>query len=305
MRISFSTSARKIYQRIMGNWKTMRGLYARLVVSCALVIVWTTVFLAGPQSEYGLEVWLDSQQSRVLGLNIPVYLISNGKPSAMLSRVKGGFLSPFRKFQLSRDEQFLNLTWRAPTGYKYVIEELSVSDHTLMRAPTLNLPSSGMVSSNVNVLRIGFPCSGDASGRGYGSVTMRLFQTPNFLNVDNDVSRPDHITLLFDIEKECRKRCHPPCRNEGKCDDWGVCQCPDGYYGPLCDQVLCNPKCHNGGICFSPDICVCPDGFSGAYCQKGLCTGNCNNHGTCIGNELCFCRKGWSGHDCSIKIEPR
>ncbi|XP_071816782.1 wnt inhibitory factor 1-like isoform X1 [Apostichopus japonicus] len=294
-----------IYRKIMGNWKTMRGLYARLVITCAIVIIWTTVLMTGPQSEYGLEIWLDSRQSQVLDLDIPVYLISNGEPSALLSRAEGGSLTPVQRFKLPRDIAHLNITWRAPAGFQYEFEELASSDHVLMRAPTVNIPKRGMIPTQPNVLKIGFPCSGETSGIGYGKVVLRLSRLPNTIEIAPGYDVQKELGLAFEIEKDCRKSCHPPCQHEGICDDWGICICPEGYYGPLCEQVFCQPKCHNGGTCFTPGICVCPTGFNGAYCQKAMCTGNCNGRGTCIGHEKCYCRKGWSGQDCLIHDGPR
>lgn len=34
----------------------------------------------------------------------------------------------------------------------------------------------------------------------------------------------------------CQAQCTPPCQNNGICISAGVCQCPENYYGPLCQQ---------------------------------------------------------------------
>ena len=69
------------------------------------------------------------------------------------------------------------------------------------------------------------------------------------------------------------KRCEGvECQNGGTCVE-GVCDCPDGVQGSLCERVdHCTDKeCQNGGRCVNGE-CRCPEGFAGENCEKETLT---------------------------------
>lgn len=61
------------------------------------------------------------------------------------------------------------------------------------------------------------------------------------------------------------------CLNGGSCTD-GVCKCPTGYSGVLCEDepVVVDPcanvVCQNGGTC-NNGTCSCPTGYEGTNCE--------------------------------------
>uniref|UniRef100_A0AAR2IQ65 Multiple EGF-like-domains 8 n=1 Tax=Pygocentrus nattereri TaxID=42514 RepID=A0AAR2IQ65_PYGNA len=67
----------------------------------------------------------------------------------------------------------------------------------------------------------------------------------------------------------------PECQGMAQCHD-GICQCPSGYGGPLCDRLICPGDC-------------------GEKEGRGICN-------TTLG--LCICTVGWAGSDCSSISDP-
>lgn len=60
------------------------------------------------------------------------------------------------------------------------------------------------------------------------------------------------------------------CLNGGGCAE-GVCVCPTGYSGTLCQNApapdpCANVICQNGGTC-DDGTCTCPNGYEGTNCQ--------------------------------------
>ena len=111
------------------------------------------------------------------------------------------------------------------------------------------------------------------------------------------------------------------------------CECPEGYFGSLCEQQIetkdCGGtfQCMRGAPCKTDDggtpYCDCealydpavggtPQFFAGAYCQypstdycgeAGSQHYYCANFGTCLGDENnpslgCDCLDGWAGDHC-------
>lgn len=76
------------------------------------------------------------------------------------------------------------------------------------------------------------------------------------------------ITLLF---SSCADPCADiNCLNGGNCES-GVCECPEGYSGSLCEvyDSCLTITCLNGGTCDN-GTCDCPDGYGGADCSTVL-----------------------------------
>ncbi|XP_076868849.1 multiple epidermal growth factor-like domains protein 8 [Brachyhypopomus gauderio] len=65
------------------------------------------------------------------------------------------------------------------------------------------------------------------------------------------------------------------CQGRAQCHR-GVCQCPSGYRGPLCDRPICPEEC-------------------GVHDGRGMCN-------TTLG--VCVCTEGWAGPDCSSVSDP-
>ncbi|XP_072172636.1 receptor-type tyrosine-protein phosphatase S-like [Diadema setosum] len=102
-----------------------------------------------------------------------------------------------------------------------------------------------------------------------------------------------------------------------------VSKCPSGMWGESCDQSC--DQCLNGGSC-DPDsgLCVCPPGFMGTICEQVLgrnrygkngtlsCDSSGDNHAAgCRGKLFCLpdpfgcsCAAGYMGPDCVTECKP-
>mmetsp|Transcript_6698 Transcript_6698/g.23283 ORF Transcript_6698/g.23283 Transcript_6698/m.23283 type:complete len:5773 (-) Transcript_6698:150-17468(-) len=96
------------------------------------------------------------------------------------------------------------------------------------------------------------------------------------------------------------------CENGGTCSAYGICQCEDGFAGPLCTldiRVDINAPCNGNGVFNSfGDSCVCDAGWYGppdAMCTV-LCDAktDCNNAGYCDSLGACHCHVGFAGDNC-------
>ena len=99
------------------------------------------------------------------------------------------------------------------------------------------------------------------------------------------------------------------CENGGTCSE-GICICPEGFSGTLCEieDVVEDPcediVCQNGGTC-SEGICICPEGYSGPFCEIEDVVADpcediiCQNGGTCS-EGICVCPDGFSGTLCEL-----
>ncbi|XP_072016268.1 angiopoietin-1 receptor-like [Amphiura filiformis] len=121
----------------------------------------------------------------------------------------------------------------------------------------------------------------------------------------------------------CESDC-PACTNGGICDDTtGVCICPPGFKGTLCETACgsnkygpqCEHMCDADG-CSYMQFCLpdpfgcscaagwhgtscdvaCPNGLYGAGCSEGC---YCENGGTCDPFEGCICPQGYTGPTCA------
>lgn len=112
----------------------------------------------------------------------------------------------------------------------------------------------------------------------------------------------------------------------GTCNDFGLCECDNGWEGNQCNyKERCPPnQCSGRGKCMNThellksvvrDVrgyyinydkvysrverpCECADGFVGFHCEFAL-SSECNNHGY-IMNDQCTCVDGFSGDHCEL-----
>jgi len=112
-----------------------------------------------------------------------------------------------------------------------------------------------------------------------------------------------------------------PCNNNGTCAN-GVCVCPNGFSGQMCEVDACagvvcpnggtcskgqcsvdpcaKVFCQNGGTCLN-GICACANNFTGAFCQQHPCENvKCINEGICKPPGVCQCLNGFKGQFCEL-----
>ena len=88
----------------------------------------------------------------------------------------------------------------------------------------------------------------------------------------------------------------------------GVCTCPSGFTGTLCDKIDCgvNP-CLNQATCES-EACTCTTGLVGTLCNVIDCQQDgspCQNSGDCLdidGVGQCDCPTGFTGPFCETSF---
>ncbi|XP_023234733.1 sushi, von Willebrand factor type A, EGF and pentraxin domain-containing protein 1-like [Centruroides sculpturatus] len=102
-------------------------------------------------------------------------------------------------------------------------------------------------------------------------------------------------------EPYCQALCPHPCLNGGHCIPPGICACPPGFAGELCQQAICILPCLNGGTCIEPYKCSCEEGFTGSRCETAICQPHCQNSGLCIAPNLCRCRINFRGPQCQYE----
>nr|XP_054750610.1 wnt inhibitory factor 1-like [Lytechinus pictus] len=279
----------------------------RLCLIAIVFLLWLTLRPHQTRSYKGLDVWLDQQQAKkTLGVNVPYYFIKNDNPSAPSANAQLRHLSTRSRLQLSRTSRYLNISFSAPAGYHYSIEDVTTSNPNLVGYPIFSIPTKGKVPSRKTAFSVEFRCTGKEAGTALVSFRLR-FQTENYDGQDIKAS-----PLNFQIEKECEKYesvsrsmievCQPPCSDGGVCSSDGRCDCKEGYYGLRCSQPLCIPHCYNGGTCIKPGVCACPEGFSGKICHLASCRDNCFNHGRCIAPGKCKCYRNWFGDMCQYPV---
>ncbi|BFZ08259.1 hypothetical protein BsWGS_11298 [Bradybaena similaris] len=176
-----------------------------------------------------------------------------------------------------------------------MFEEFISLDLDLLYQPLLGIPARGYIPRIPTVFQITIPCKGQE--RGVASLTLGL-------KIFDHLRRPlEGTPIHFRLKKQCvafatSSLCTQVCLNGGTCNPHGVCECPQGFHGPLCDIALCSPACQNNGTCISPSTCACPPGFHGNYCEEAVCGHVCHHGGQCLPEGFCWCAQGFYGDAC-------
>ncbi|GFS25044.1 wnt inhibitory factor 1-like [Elysia marginata] len=115
--------------------------------------------------------------------------------------------------------------------FYYQFENFTSLDQDLLYEPLLGIPSRGQIPVNDTVFQITIPCKGK---KGVASLLLGLL-------IYNEHNRQLRGTpIKFRLRKSCddfetSSLCKQGCRNGGICNSHGVCQCPQGFRGRLCD----------------------------------------------------------------------
>ncbi|GFO44067.1 wnt inhibitory factor 1-like [Plakobranchus ocellatus] len=185
----------------------------------------------------------------------------------------------------------------------YVFENFTSLDQHLLYQPLLGIPATGYIPSRATDFQITIPCKGKEKGVASLSLGLQIYDRHHRLLRGTPIK--------FRLRKQCEafvtsSLCKQGCRNGGTCNPHGVCECPQGFRGPLCDIALCNPPCQNNGTCISPSKCACPPGYKGAFCEKAVCGRMCQNGGHCLPEGYCWCNHGFFGDACEYsRCNPR
>ncbi|XP_045165919.2 wnt inhibitory factor 1-like isoform X2 [Mercenaria mercenaria] len=272
------------------------------LMGCLLLVIVLMMTKCNARSK--LSLWIDEGQVQTItknvagsggGLPLHLYIIHEGTLKYYMNNVDIIGNLPI----LESDIDTVNLTWEAgDEQYTYWFDNLKSKNKTILYNPLLSIPASGIIPKGPKVFQMSIPCTGKEEGVAHLVLGLRIMDQNN---------RPINGSP---IKLRLRKRCHEfettnlckmPCQNNGRCNQIGECECPQGYHGQYCEIDMCNPKCENNGTCISPDMCLCLDGFYGKRCEKGYCVEPCQHGGLCIGTNKCNCKSGFSGKHCENK----
>lgn len=78
--------------------------------------------------------------------------------------------------------------------------------------------------------------------------------------------------------------------------------CEKGYTGVNCEMPLCQHQCWNLGRCIAPDLCECLDGFTGPLCGEQRCT-TCEVNLASINQQILWTRAQHRAFQCMSQIE--
>ncbi|KAK3765247.1 hypothetical protein RRG08_051870 [Elysia crispata] len=154
------------------------------------------------------------------------------------------------------------------------------------------------IPRNDTVFQITIPCKGKEKGVASLYLGLQIY--------DQNYRPLKGTPIKFRLRKQCEafvtsSLCKQGCRNGGTCNPHGVCECPQGFRGTLCDIALCSPPCQNNGTCISPSTCACPPGYKGDYCEKAVCGRICQHGGHCLKEGFCWCQPGFFGDGCEFR----
>ncbi|XP_059153752.1 wnt inhibitory factor 1-like isoform X2 [Physella acuta] len=259
-----------------------------------LMCVSLTPVMARRAPKSRLSLWIDEQQVKTLiGLGMEISLITNGEVVPYVN-------SPevYESIVIPPEIDTVNLTWQAGgESYTYVFDNFTSLDQHLLYQPLLGIPERGYIPRYPTVFQITIPCKGKEKGVASLRVGLKIF--------DHWQKPLKGTPIRIRLKKQCvafvtSSLCRPGCRNGGTCNGHGVCECPQGFKGPLCDIALCGRLCQYGH-CVPEGYCWCDQGYYGDACEFSLCDPKCKNGGTCVGPNHCQCTAPFGGPLCEMK----
>ncbi|XP_052255148.1 protein shifted-like isoform X2 [Dreissena polymorpha] len=288
------------------------------VTCCMLIIVVLVMTKCTAKSR--LNFWIDEAQLEKFASSLfdfPVlgdmHIIYRGEVTNPLNDNSIEFLR--NSVVLPPEIDTVNLTWEAGDElYTYWFDELKSKNKTILYNPLLSIPASGIIPKGPKIFQVSIPCTGTEEGIAHLVLNLHIMDQHN---------KPVKGTpFKLRIKKQCNKfettnLCKQPCKNNGRCNQFGECECPQGFHGLFCEKDMCSPKCENnalcprpcqnGGRCVQPGvsrtgICWCTSGFFGDACQFSLCNKPCQHEGLCVGTNICKCKEGYSGDQCETGL---
>lgn len=245
-----------------------------------------------PQPER-MALWIDGKQiERFAGIPMDIYIIKNG---AVVSYLQDAYFDSQLPI-LPSEVDFVELTWKAEQElYTYKFSDLRSLDPQTLYDPLLSIPAAGVVPKKKSEFQLAIPCTGRLTGIASMYIVLHISTARG--------ERVPGSPLKFHLRKRClafenRKVCKLSCKNGGKCNELGRCDCKPGYYGLRCENAVCYPQCMNNGTCVSPSKCSCKDGFHGSRCELAACKHPCLNGGFCAEPDVCRCPATHYGDHC-------
>lgn len=78
--------------------------------------------------------------------------------------------------------------------------------------------------------------------------------------------------------------------------------CEPGYTGLNCTEPVCRNNCWNLGRCVAPDLCECIEGFTGPLCEQQICT-QCGINLLSLNQEIYWPRAKQKAQKCISQLE--
>ncbi|KAL4226036.1 Wnt inhibitory factor 1 [Mactra antiquata] len=114
--------------------------------------------------------------------------------------------------------------------YTYFFDDLQSKNTTILYNPLLSIPASGIIPKGPKIFQVSIPCTGKDEGVAHFVLGLEIY--------------PHNHGKAMEIELELKKRCEKfettdlckmPCQNNGRCNQNGECECPQGYHGQFCE----------------------------------------------------------------------
>ncbi|XP_062521476.1 tyrosine-protein kinase RYK-like isoform X2 [Corticium candelabrum] len=137
-----------------------------------------------------LDFYLDMEESKLLGLDRPLYYIKKG----LINKVA---FNPAYQIAMPVDKTNIRFSWRSKSQWIYTIRFRS-SDESIMHRPTSKtLDPLGLVPRNVSVFDVTLDCTGQKGGLAFFELSL-------------NVTDPSSVLVLaIDRPKRCRQESLP------------------------------------------------------------------------------------------------
>lgn len=263
-----------------------------VVFVCFALTSSTGARMKAPQPDR-MALWIDGKQiERFAGVAMDIYIIRNG---AVVSYLQDAYFDSQLPI-LPSEVDFVELTWKAEVEpFMYKFSDVRSLEPQTLYDPLLSIPTAGVVPKTKSVFQLAIPCTGRVTGVSSMYIVLQVYTASG--------ERISGSPLKFHLRKRCiafenRKACRLPCKNGGKCNELGRCDCKSGYYGLRCESAVCFPQCMNNGTCVNPGKCSCKQGFDGGRCELAVCKQPCQNGGFCAEPNVCRCPATHYGEFC-------